>query len=75
MSLELGSEAACRRVLFEGGERGLLGQLTSLPGSFMVSVLAKTIAYKSPGCQTQRELNLRLTQSGASSDLTAVFYV
>lgn len=37
MSLELGSDAACRRVLFEGGERGLLGVLTSLPGSLCSS--------------------------------------
>lgn len=37
MSLELGSDAACRRVLFEGGERGLLGALTSLLGSLCSS--------------------------------------
>lgn len=37
MSLELGSGAACRRVLFEGGERGLLGALTSLLGSLCSS--------------------------------------
>lgn len=37
MSLELGSDAVCRRVLFEGGERGLLGALTSLLGSLCSS--------------------------------------
>ncbi|KAF3849631.1 hypothetical protein F7725_019350 [Dissostichus mawsoni] len=35
VSLELGSEAVCRRVRLEGGaKRGLLGLLTSLLGSF-----------------------------------------
>lgn len=37
MSLELGSEVVCRRVLFLGGERGLLGALTSLLGSLCSS--------------------------------------
>ena len=35
VSLELGSEAVCRRVRLEGGANlGLLGLLTSLLGSF-----------------------------------------
>lgn len=38
MSLELGSEAVCRRVLLVGGDnRGLLGLLTSLLGSLCSS--------------------------------------
>lgn len=37
MSLELRSEVVCLRVLLEGGDRGLLGVLTSLLGSLCSS--------------------------------------
>ncbi|TNN41898.1 hypothetical protein EYF80_047932 [Liparis tanakae] len=45
VSLELGSEAACRRVRLEGGgNRGLPGLLTSLLGSFCREEETTTIA-------------------------------